>query len=122
MCVLLLCERLPRRFSEQAVRLAKYVALVRDGYEGRFMDAGGAGISNLLSPQGDFSSHARDAMRGTLGDAFDSFGNLSAAIGCIVGLFFLDVEVLCVLTYDDKIDGGSGRGGGLDRTDIGVKV
>jgi len=120
--VLGLRERRPRRLAEEAVRLAEDVALVRDGDERGLVDAGRAGVADLLSAQGDFARHARDAVRGALGDAFDGFGDLAAAVGGGVRLFFLDVEVLGVFAHDDEIDGRSGRGGRLDGADVGVEV
>lgn len=122
MGVLGLRERRPRRLAEEAVRLAEDVALVRDGDERGLVDAGRAGVSDLLSAQGDFARHAGDAVRGALGDAFDGFGDLAAAVGGGVGFFFLDVEVLGVFAHDDEIDGRFGRGGRLDGADVGVEV
>jgi hypothetical protein len=58
-----------------------------------------------------------------LGDALDSFGDF--AVGAIIGLLFLDVEVLSVLADDDEVDRvGEGGGGydGLDGSDVGVEI
>lgn len=58
-----------------------------------------------------------------LGDALDGLGDL--AIGGIIRLLFLDIQIFGVLADDDEIDGvGEGGGGshGLDGADVGVQV
>jgi hypothetical protein len=77
----------------------------------------------LLEAGGDLAGHVGDAVAGALGDALDGLCDL--AVGAVVGLFFLDVQVLGVLAHDDEVDWvweGGGRGDGLDGADVGVEV
>jgi hypothetical protein len=74
-----------------------------------------------LAPQRDVACHFADVETGRLADALDGFGNL-AAVGRGICLFFLDVQVLCVFTDDDEVDGPCGAADALYRSDIGVEL
>lgn len=113
-------ESLPGSGTEQAVGLGQNVALVGDGNERRLVDAWGTSLSDLLASQGNLTSHGGNSGASLVGDALDSLGNL--AIGAVVGLLLLDVQILGVLTDDDHIDGLSGGQDSLDGTDVGVEI
>lgn len=107
--------------AEEAVGLGEDVALVGDGDQGAAAHAGG--IAHPLAAECNVACHFGDAERGTLGDALDGLGDL--AIGGVVRLLLLDVEVFCVLADDDEVDGVGEFGRGLDRfhgPDVGVEV
>jgi hypothetical protein len=118
--VLRLREGLAGRLAEQAVGLAQHVALVRDCDERLLMDAGCAGIAHALAPQRNVAGHLGDVPRRRLGDALDGLGNLGT-VGRRVRLLLLDVQVLCVLTHNDQVDGRLGRRNALDGAHVGVQ-
>ena len=115
-------EGLARRRAEQAVGLGQDVALVRDGDEGRLVDAGGAGGADLVAAQGNVAGHGGDAERGLLGDALDGLGDLAGAVGGVEGALVLDVQVFGVLAHNDHVNGLGRRHDRLDRADVGVEV
>lgn len=90
--------------------------------------AGSSGIgrlslTDLLSSESNLSRHGTDSERGVFRDALDGLCYL--AVGGVVGLLFLDVEVLSVLTDDDKVnwsDRGVGAGRGLDWAYVRIEV
>lgn len=109
--------------AEKTVGLRQDVALVCNGHDGILGCAVASAGPDALSPRCDLTSHAGNAVAGILGDALDGLGDL--AIGSIVGLLLLDVQILGVLADNDKVDGVGECGGGNDRldgTDVGVKV
>jgi hypothetical protein len=109
--------------AEQAVGLRQHVALVCDGDDGALGGVGAGAVADALSPGRDLAGHVGDAVAGALGDALDGLGDL--AVGTIVGLLLLDVQVLGVLADDDEVDRVGECGGGSDGLDgphVGVQV
>ena len=106
--------------AEETVGLREDVGLVRDGHQGTLVDAGGAGGADLLAAEGDLAGHGGDARAGALGDALDGLGDL--ALGGVVCLFLLDVEVLGVFPDNDHVDWLGGVEDRLDGADVGVEV
>ena len=84
------------------------------------MDAGGARLAELLAAHRNVAGHGGDAERGLFGDALDGLGDF--AVGSVVRLLLLDVEVLGVLADDDHVNGLGGAQDGLDGADVGVEV
>lgn len=108
--------------AEQAVGLREHVALVCDG-DYCVLGCAASAVPDAQSPCGDLTGHVGNAVAGVLGNALDGLGDL--AIGAIVGLLLLDVEVLGVLADNDKVDGvgeGGGRDDRLDGSDVCVEV
>jgi hypothetical protein len=108
---------------EQTVGLREHVTLVCDGDDGILGCVTASAFPDTLSPRCNLASHVGNAVAGVLGNALDGLGNL--AVGSIVGLLFLDIEILSVLADDDEVNGigeGCGRNDRLDRSDVGVKV
>ena len=109
--------------AEQAVGLREDVALVCDGDDGALGGVGAGAVADALPPGGDLAGHVGDAVAGALGDALDGLGDL--AVGAVVGLLLLDVQVLGVLADDDEVDWvgeGSGGSDGLDGPHVRVQV
>lgn len=91
-----------------------------DGDEGALVDARDARLADPLATEGDVTGHGGDAEAGLVRDALDGLGDL--ALGGVVRLLLLDVQILGVLPDDDHIDRLLVRADGLDRTDVGVEV
>ncbi|KAI6759111.1 hypothetical protein HG531_013872 [Fusarium graminearum] len=89
--------------TEETISLGQDVGLVGDSDERRLVDAGGTSISDLL----------------LLGNALDGLGNL--ALGSIVGLLLLDIEILGVLADNNHVNGLSSGHDSLDRRAHGSK-
>ena len=120
---LVLGEGGARGRSEQAVRLREDVALVRDGDESVLAGCGARRLADLLPPQRNLASHGSDAERGALGDALDGLCDL--AVGRVVRLLLLDVEILGVFAHNDEVNGVLEDGrvpDRLDGPDVGVQV
>lgn len=116
-------ESLARSLAEQTVRLGQHVRLVGDGDHG--LGAGGSGRgsgADLLAAQGDLARDGGNAGRGALGDALDGFRHL--ALGCLLGLLLLHVQVLGVLADNDQVNwvAVAAADGGLDGAHVGVQV
>lgn len=106
--------------AEKAVSLGEDVGLVGDGDEGLGVDAGVAGVADLLATEGDVSSHGGDTERSLLGDALDSLCDLT--LGSIIRLLLLNIEILGVLPHNNHINSLAVRADRLHRTNIGVQI
>lgn len=107
-------------FAEEAVSLGEDIGLVGDGDEGLAVDAGDARVANLLAADGNLASHGGDAEGGLFGDALDGLGD--AAVGGVVRLLLLDVEVFGVLADNDHVNGLGVGEDRLDGANVGVEV
>lgn len=120
---LVLSESCAGSGSEKTVCLRQHVGLVGDGDEGALVGGSAGALAHSLPPEGNLTSHVGNAEGGLLADALDGLGDL--AVGSIVRLLLLDVEILGVLTDDDEVDRVGEHGGVLDRldgADVGVEV
>lgn len=86
------------------------------------MDAGSTTAPDLLAADSNVASHSRDPRGGAFRDTFYSLSNTAASGGIGVGTFFFNVEVLRVLTNNDKVERGEGPGDCLYRANVGIKV
>lgn len=112
-------EGLLGRDAEETVGLGQDVGLVSHGHERALVDARVAGRADLLPAQSNLAGDGGDVAAGALRDALDGLGDL--AVGGVVGLFLLDVEVLGVLADNDHVDWLGGGGDRLDGADVGVE-
>ena len=86
------------------------------------MNARRASLADLLPPEGDLAGHGGDAATRALRNALDGLGDLALAVGGVVCLLLLDVQVLGVLADDNHVDRLGGGQDGLHGPDVGVQV
>jgi len=114
------CKGPVRGFAEEPVGLGQNIGLVGDRDERRLVDARHARITNLLAANGDITSHGCDAEGRFVGNTLDGLGDL--AVGALVRLLLLDVEVFGILADNDQVNGFGGRHDGLDGANICIQV
>ena len=116
-------QRLTDHLAEETVGLAEHVTLVRDGHARCQMvrcwggsGGGDGGRGNLRRPSDrltlrltskrKFACHDADPMRGSFRDPFDGLRHPAGRFTAIVASFFLDVQILGVLSGNNEVDRG----------------